>query len=174
MTTKIFLVRHAEAEGNLFRVAHGQYDSNLTPRGYRQLAYLRERFRGEKLDAVYGSDLTRAHATASALYIPRDLAFRAEPLLREICLGHWEQKTWAEIQREDLQMYIDFNKHPHLWRTEGAETFAQVRSRTMEGLLKIAAENPGGTVAATSHGAALRTLLAAVLKIGRASCRERV
>ena len=57
---------------------------------------------GEKLDAVYGSDLTRAHATASALYIPRDLAFRAEPLLREICLGHWEQKTWAEIQREDL------------------------------------------------------------------------
>ena len=161
MTTKIFLVRHAEAEGNLFRVAHGQYDSNLTPRGYRQLAYLRERFRGEKLDAVYGSDLTRAHATASALYIPRDLAFRAEPLLREICLGHWEQKTWAEIQREDLQMYIDFNKHPHLWRTEGAETFAQVRSRTMEGLLKIAAENPGGTVAATSHGAALRTLLAA-------------
>lgn len=31
MTTKIFLVRHAEAEGNLFRVAHGQYDSNLTP-----------------------------------------------------------------------------------------------------------------------------------------------
>ena len=25
MTTKIFLVRHAEAEGNLFRVAHGQY-----------------------------------------------------------------------------------------------------------------------------------------------------
>ena len=161
MTTKIFLVRHAEAEGNLFRVAHGQYDSNLTPRGYRQLAYLRERFRGEKLDAVYGSDLTRAHATASALYIPMALAFRAEPLLREICLGHWEQKTWAEIQREDLQMYIDFNKHPHLWRTEGAETFAQVRSRTMEGLLKIAAENPGGTVAATSHGAALRTLLAA-------------
>ena len=37
MTTRIFLVRHAEAEGNLFRVAHGQYDSIITPRGYRQL-----------------------------------------------------------------------------------------------------------------------------------------
>ena len=84
MTTKIFLVRHAEAEGNLFRVAHGQYDSNLTPRGYRQLHYLRERFRGEKLDAVYGSDLTRTHATASALYVPRGLDFRPEPRLREV------------------------------------------------------------------------------------------
>lgn len=66
MTTKIFLVRHAEAEGNLFRVAHGQYDSVITPQGYRQLAYLRERFRNEHLDAVYGSDLTRTHTTASA------------------------------------------------------------------------------------------------------------
>ena len=26
MTTKIFLIRHAEAEGNLYRLAHGQYD----------------------------------------------------------------------------------------------------------------------------------------------------
>lgn len=161
MTTKIFLVRHAEAEGNLFRVAHGQYNSNLTPRGYRQLSYLRERFRDEKLDAVYGSDLTRAHATASALYAPRGLAFRPMPLLREICLGVWEQKTWAEIAREDPQMYIEFNRRPHLWHADRAESFAQVRSRTLEGLRRMAAENPGATIAAASHGAALRTLLAA-------------
>ena len=57
MTTKIFLIRHAEAEGNLFRVAHGQYDSVITPRGYRQLAYLRRRFQNETIDAVYGLSL---------------------------------------------------------------------------------------------------------------------
>ena len=159
MTTRIFLVRHAEAEGNLFRVAHGQYDSIITPRGYRQLAYLRQRFDGERLDAVYGSDLTRTHTTASALYIPRNLAFRPLPLLREIRLGVWEQMTWGEIQRMDPGMYVDFNKRPDLWRAEGAETFAQVRDRMVAGIRQIAAENPGGTVAATSHGAALRTLL---------------
>ena len=59
----------------------------------------------------------------------------------------------------DKQMYVDFNKRPDLWRVEGAETFAQVRDRTLEGIRRIAAENPGGTVAAASHGAALRTLL---------------
>ena len=159
MTTKIFLVRHAEAEGNLFRVAHGQYDSNLTPRGYRQLHYLRERFRGEKLDAVYGSDLTRTHATASALYVPRGLDFRPEPRLREVRLGDWEELTWAEISRADRRMYEDFNKRPHLWRVEGAETFAQVRDRMVAAVRDIAAAHPGGTVAAASHGAALRTLL---------------
>ena len=159
MTTKIFLARHAEAEGNLFRVAHGQYDSNLTPRGYRQLRYLRERFREEKLEAVYGSDLTRAHATASALYVPRGLAFRPEPRLREVRLGDWEERTWAEIARMDRRMYADFNQRPHLWQVEGAETFAQVRDRMVAAVRDIARAHPGGTVAAASHGAALRTLL---------------
>lgn len=159
MTTKIFLIRHAEAEGNLYRVAHGQYDSNITPQGYRQLSYLRERFKGEKIDAVYGSDLTRTHTTASALYVPRDLDFRPLPLLREINLGVWEQMTWGEIQRLDRQMYIDFNKRPDLWYADGAETFAQVRDRLLAGVRRLAAENPGASVAAASHGAALRTLL---------------
>ena len=157
--TTIYLIRHAEAEGNLFRVAHGQYDSNITPRGYRQLAYLRRRFQDIRLDAVYGSDLTRAHTTASALYVPRGMDFHPAPLLREICLGAWEQQSWAELQRWDRQMYIDFNKRPDLWHAEGAETFAQVRDRMLEGVRKIAAENPGRTIAATSHGAALRVLL---------------
>ena len=159
MTTKIFLVRHAEAEGNLFRVAHGQYDSTITPQGYLQLAWLRRRFDGQHLDAVYGSDLTRTHTTASALYVPRGLEFRPLPLLREIRLGVWEQMTWGEIQRMDKRMYMDFNLRPDLWHVEGAETFAQVRDRALAGIRQIAAENPGGTVAAASHGAALRTLL---------------
>lgn len=159
MITKIYLIRHAEAEGNLFRVAHGQYNSTITPRGYRQLGYLRERFRNIPIDAVYGSDLLRTHTTASAIYIPKGLEFHPLPLLREICLGIWEQKSWGEIQRMDRQMYIDFNKRPDLWHAEGAETFAAVRDRMLSGIRRIAAENPGKTVAAASHGAALRTLL---------------
>ena len=159
MTTKIFLVRHAEAEGNLFRVAHGHYDSIITPQGYRQLAWLRRRFEGQRLDAVYGSDLTRTRTTASALYVPRGLEFVPMPQLREVKLGVWEQMSWAEIQRLDRQMYINFNKRPHLWHAQGAETFVQVRERTLDGIRRIASENPGGTVAAASHGAALRTLL---------------
>lgn len=157
--TKIYLIRHAEAEGNLYRVAHGQYNSTITPRGYRQLGCLRERFRNIPIDAVYGSDLLRAHTTASAVYAPKGLPFHPEPLLREICLGKWEQMSWGEIDRDDHQMYVDFNKRPDLWQVEGAETFAVVRDRMLAAIRKIEAENPGKTVAATSHGAALRTLL---------------
>lgn len=31
--TKIYLIRHAEAEGNIYRRMHGQYDSRITPNG---------------------------------------------------------------------------------------------------------------------------------------------
>ena len=33
--TTIYLIRHAEADGNLYRRAHGWYDSVITDRGYR-------------------------------------------------------------------------------------------------------------------------------------------
>lgn len=157
--TRIYLIRHAEAEGNLFRVAHGQYNSTITPQGYRQLAALRRRFDGVTLDAVYGSDLLRAHTTASALYVPRGLPFRPMPALREIRIGGWEQQTWGALQRLDMENYVNFNKHPQLWHAQGAETFDQVRDRMLAAVRQIAAEHPGGTVAAASHGSALRTLL---------------
>lgn len=157
--TKIYLIRHAAAEGNLYRMAHGQFNSTITAPGYRQLAYLRRRFADVALDAVYGSDLLRAQTTAAALYVPRDLPFRPEPRLREVCMGVWEQCTWGEVARLDAEMYYNFNNRPDLCRIEGAESFEAVRERMLAALRDIAAENPGKTVAATSHGAALRVLL---------------
>lgn len=161
MKTTIYLVRHAAAEGNLFRICHGQYDSNLTPMGCRQLRYLQRRFENVRLDAVYGSDLMRARATASALYLPRELPFRPAPLLREVRMGDWECRTWGELQRLEPENYVRFSVQPDLWRSEGAETFAEVRDRMIEGVEQIARECPGAVVAAVSHGAALRTLLGA-------------
>ena len=64
--TTIYLIRHAEAEGNLYRIAQGQHDSNLTDRGWRQVRALERRFADIPIDAVYASDLYRTRATASA------------------------------------------------------------------------------------------------------------
>ena len=156
--TRLYLIRHAEAEGNRYRIAHGQYNSTVTPRGYRQLAALRQRFRDVPIDAVYGSDLLRTQATASALYGPRGLPFRPLPLLREVNLGTWEERTWGELQRADAQMLRDFNLRPHLWHVPGAEDFAAVRERMLRGVRQIIAAHPGETVAAATHGSALRIL----------------
>ena len=71
--TTIYLIRHAEAEGNLYRIAQGQANSSITDRGERQIQALARRFADIPIDAVYASDLYRTCATASAIYKPKGL-----------------------------------------------------------------------------------------------------
>ena len=158
--TSIYLIRHAEAEGNLYRIAQGQYDSILTDRGWRQVRALEKRFEGVHIDRVYTSDLYRTCATASALYRPRGLTPIRRKDLREICVGVWEQKTWGEIARRDPEQMENFATRLHLWHMKGAETPYEVRDRALQAIREIAAENEGKTVAVFSHGCAIRLVLA--------------
>jgi probable phosphoglycerate mutase len=58
--TKIYLIRHAEAEGNLYRRAQGHWDGKITDLGRKQIEALADRFKDVRIDAVYSSDLSRA------------------------------------------------------------------------------------------------------------------
>ena len=49
--TKIYLIRHAEAEGNLYRRIQGHWDGSITPLGLQQIDALAQRFRREHIDA---------------------------------------------------------------------------------------------------------------------------
>lgn len=158
--TTIYLIRHAEAEGNLYRIAQGQDDSALTDRGWRQVKALERRFAGVHIDAVYTSDLYRACATASALYLPRGLTPCRSRDLREIHVGVWERKTWGEIARRWPEQMESFGRRMDSWYMEGAETPAEVLERVRRAVREIAAENDGKTVAVFSHGYAIRLLLA--------------
>ena len=160
--TTLYLIRHAEAEGNLYRIAQGQYDSILTDRGARQVEALARRFADIPVDAVYSSDLYRTCATAQAICGPKGLPLHRRRDLREICVGVWEQRTWGDIARTWPEQMENFSHRLHLWHMEGAETPAQVRDRVLAAVREIAAENDGKTVAVFSHGCALRLLLAAV------------
>ena len=164
--TKIYLIRHAEAEGNLYRIAQGQHESLITDRGFRQIDALRRRFDGVEIDGVYSSDLYRTQVTAGAIYIPRQLPLHLVPGLREICVGSWEQKTWGEIAREDPEQMKNFSFHLDRWRVPGAETPEQVRDRVLSAVRTIARENEGKTVAVFSHGCAIRILLATLQGVG--------
>ena len=158
--TTIYLIRHAEAEGNLYRIAQGQKNSNLTDRGWRQVRALEKRFADIRIDAVYSSDLYRTCATASAIYKPKGLPLHRMSELREINVGGWEQRTWGDIYRQDPEQMDYFSRHFTKWHIEGAETPWQVLERVLRAVRKIAAENEGRTVAVFSHGYAIRLLLA--------------
>lgn len=158
--TTIYLIRHAEAEGNLYRIAQGQHDSNLTDRGWWQVEALARRFTDIHIDAVYSSDLYRTRATATAIYRPKGLPLRLERGLREIYVGDWEQQTWGDIARRTPGAMADFGSRMDRWSIPGAETPAQVLARVRAAVEDIVKKNPEQTVAVFSHGYAIRLLLA--------------
>ncbi len=160
--TRVFLIRHAEAEGNIYRRAQGRYDGAVSAKGLRQIDALAERFRGETVDAVYSSDLRRTMATAGAVTKYRDLPIVPDPRLREIDLGPWEDRPFGDLlYRYPVQMRA-FNDDPPAWRVEGAETFAAVTERVRAAVLDLAARHDGQSIVCVSHGMAIRSLLADV------------
>ena len=160
MTTRIYLVRHAEAEGNLYRRIHGWYDALITQNGYRQIEALEKRFEPIHIDAVYSSDLFRTMTTASAVWRPKNLPLTTFKGLREINMGVWEDQTWGDVFRLDGDSLRRHNSMDPGWRVEGSETFQDVRTRMERSLRNIAARHPGQTVAVFSHGTAIRNALA--------------
>lgn len=158
--TKLYLIRHAEAEGNLYRRCHGWYDSLITDNGYRQIAALAHRFSTIPVDAVYSSDLFRTRTTAGAVYRPKGLPLTTRKALREAGMGVWEDKTWGELALTDPIQLRYFNSTDPNWHPQDGESFQEVRRRLSHAVWQIVRAHPDQTVAVVSHGTAIRNLLA--------------
>ncbi|MEG2377591.1 MAG: GNAT family N-acetyltransferase [Clostridia bacterium] len=161
--TDIYLIRHAEADGNIYRRAHGHYDGYITDNGYKQIEALRARFANVHIDRVYASDLFRTQATAKAIYEGRGIPFDTRPALREICLGKWEDLPWGELIDKYPDEYDIWVNHPSQFTIKGGETHAVLFARMKACLDEIVCENPGKTVAVVSHGVAIRALLCGLI-----------
>jgi len=163
--TKIYLIRHAEAEGNLYRRVQGHYDGQITPLGRVQIDALAERFRGERIDALYSSDLSRTIATAGAIARYHDLPIYTTPALREVGMGVWENQAWGDITYAHPAEYQAFSNDPDRWQIEGCEPFPAVTRRMVSAVSALAKRHEGQTIALVSHGMAIRSLLSAVLGV---------
>ena len=154
--TTIYLIRHGQAEGNLYRRCHSWHNGLLTLKGREQVKALEKRLEGIHFDAVYSSDLYRAMATAGAVYRPRGLTLRVDPALREIGAGVWEDVPWGQLLHDHRDSLAAFLACESSWQVEGSETFSGVRQRMDQAIRRIAAAHPGQTVAVTSHGCAIK------------------
>jgi probable phosphoglycerate mutase len=120
---------------------------------------LRERFEGERIDAIYSSDLSRASTTATALSKPRKLPIHKTEQLREVGLGVWEDTSWGDIGYHDHEMNVNFNHDPARWDVHGSEAYDNVKSRMYSFITETANNHDGETIAFFSHGFAIRALM---------------
>ena len=158
--TTIYLIRHAQADGNLYRRCQTWYDGLITPVGYRQIKALEQRFLTTHFDAVYSSDLFRTMTTAKAIYKSHQLPLYTDPELREIGSGCWEDRTWGELLLNERESLLAFWRCDPAWEVEGSETFEQIQKRFDSAVRRIASTHPNQTIAIFAHGCIIRSAIA--------------
>ena len=159
MAATVYIIRHAEAEGNIYRRCHGLYDSLLTPRAYQQLPCLAKRFESVPLAAVYASPLFRARTTAQAVAAPHGLTVELRNALHEIDMGDWEDLPWAELPHGWPDQYAKWCARPWEAAPPHGETVMQAGARMLNEVRRLAQENDGKAIAVVTHGSAIRGAL---------------
>ena len=132
----VYLIRHGEAEGNLYRRMQGQYNGDLTDLGRRQIGALGRRFQNVRLDAVYSSDLSRAMETGAVLCRPRGLPLRTDPRLREVCVGPWEDLPFGNAAADQPAQFQQFIRDPNLDYHAELLASGEARAEEMKRLLE--------------------------------------
>ena len=162
--TTVYLVRHAEAEGNTYRRIHGQYNSLITENGDRQIEALRARFEDIPIDACFASDLYRTCRTAQSVYLAKKLPFFPDRRFRETNVGRWEDTPFGWLERYEKRDMDRFNHEERLWHVTGSETWEDYTSRFLQGLDEISAQHDGKTIAIFTHACVLRGVQKRILR----------
>lgn len=161
--TKIYFVRHCEAEGNTRGILQGRSDSDVSGNSSKQLDLVSLRLRNVPFDAFYSSPLKRAFKTAQAINRYHNLEIVKDERLIEIDMGDWEGHSWTDIEAEGSAMLRVWNENPGDFEAPNGESMLDVRDRMWAAAKDIARTNDGKTVCVVSHGCAIRTLLCRAL-----------
>ena len=155
--TVILLERHGESLGNSNRVILGHTDLDLSEKGYQQAERSAEFLSSMKIDAVYSSDLIRAHNTALPHAKLRGLPVIDTRQMREIYAGEWEGRAVVDIEKEYKDIYESGWKASFgTFCIPGGESSLEGGKRIHAELLRIAKENEGKCVLVASHAAVIR------------------
>jgi broad specificity phosphatase PhoE len=161
--TTILLARHGESDWNRAKRWQGHADRPLTDQGREQARELADRLADTELDAVYSSDLQRAHETAEIVAEAQGLEVTALRDLREVDVGSWSGLTRSEAEQRFPEAYARWLAGGEGW--DDGETYEQLSERVIRAIREIATAHPGERVLVVAHGGTIRTVHSAALGV---------
>jgi broad specificity phosphatase PhoE len=161
LMTKFIMIRHGFSVANNEKRFSGHSDFPLTDRGRLQAEKCAEALKGEHIDAIYASDLSRAFETALPVAKSHSLTVIPHKGLREIYAGEWEGKSFFELDEKYSKSFDVWKSDIGHVRPDGGESVAELYDRILTTLGEIAAENEGKTVCIATHATPIRAVCAA-------------
>lgn len=159
--TTLLLARHGETDWNRALRWQGHADRPLTERGRAQADRLAARLADIALDAVYASDLRRARETAEAVARAQGVDVVQLAELREVDVGSWEGLTREQAESRFPDGFRRWLSGGTGW--EHGESYAEMSTRVLAAVYRIASEGEGGRLLIVSHGGPIRAIHGAAL-----------
>jgi broad specificity phosphatase PhoE len=164
--TRLILVRHGLTRSNEeYRLQGSSNDSGLSPRGKKQAEEVATCLAGERIEAIYSSDLTRAMETAIVIAAPHGLTVVPEPRLRELHLGLWDGMLEKDVQERYAFELSRWQTNMTNEAPPGGESFGQLAERVEEAWREIAARHPRKAVVLIGHYFSLQAILCTALDL---------
>ena len=160
--TRIIAIRHGETAWNVGMRLQGHTDIGLNARGEWQAQRVAQALAEETIDAIYSSDLSRAHATAQAI-AQRNTSLANKTVathqgLRERGFGSFEGQTYAQIGEnwpEESERWR--SRDPH-FSPPGGESLVQLRERIQSTVDAVASQHVGEHIVLVAHGGVMDAL----------------
>jgi 2,3-bisphosphoglycerate-dependent phosphoglycerate mutase len=157
--TRIFAIRHGETAWNVDTRIQGPLDIDLNDTGRWQAAQVAVALSEEAINAIYSSDLQRAMNTAQAIAAQtRQGQVHPWQGLRERHFGHFQGKTWHEIETQWPSDAQQWRSRDPLWQPLGGESLTQLRERIAQSVHQIAIQHIGQAIVLVAHGGVMDTL----------------
>ena len=150
-------IRHGETAWNVDTRIQGQLDIPLNDTGRWQARRVALALADERIDAIYSSDLLRAHHTAQTV-ASRRCAVTTDRGLRERSFGVFEGLTYREIQQRWPEQGERWRQRDPDFGAEGGETLRDFYVRCMATVTRLAAAHPGQNIAVVAHGGVMDCL----------------
>jgi broad specificity phosphatase PhoE len=143
----IYIIRHGETYGNIN--GDGFAETDLTPNGMRQIAFLGKRFKDEKINKIYTSPLKRAIKTTNAIKSFHD----DTPLIVDFSLlEKGTDPDYSGLPDDEILKLTPYAKIGER-KALGEENDEKAYKRAKEFIEKIKAENDfDSTVVVVAHG----------------------
>jgi len=172
--TRFCLVRHGETTWNVDRRIQGQQDVSLNEHGLKQAYATAQALVGERIDAIYSSDLARAWVTAGRIAMPRAQVVMPEPALRERHYGSFQCLTYDEARSRHPEAFEHFEaREPDAGFPGGTgESLAMLDARVWSFVESVRTRHAGQTVLLVTHGGVLDIVARRVRKLGLTGRRD--
>jgi probable phosphoglycerate mutase len=164
--TRIIAIRHGETAWNVDTRIQGQLNVELNETGRWQAGRVAKALVGERIAAIYASDLLRAWETARSIADATAGPLHAHEGLRERGFGVFQGKTFSEIEATWPEHAMTWRKRQPDWAPpEGGESLLTMRERVNTTVTALAAQHLGQQIVVVTHGGVLDMLYRAATRL---------